>query len=277
MDYNRFMYARGNPMRYNDPSGFYSNDEITEHFGCSDWSCVEAMFEDGGAYAGLWGWLYILQQAEDGDEVTAFNYSAASSGGTVNSELTGVFARNSNGVISVAGRRWRVTTGPGAGESSVTAILSDAAVAHFAGNADAFGSYAIIGHGRTVAVNARHKHNYLSIDPGQAAIAGLKAGVDFGPLIIAAAPMAGPAAPIVAGVGMGYTVVGASVSLVVDVAIPVAEAFKGDTRPAWESIGVEFAGQVPRYLGPVGERVAPFIGPAYDFGRSVCYGTGCSR
>ena len=277
VDYNRYGYARGNPMRFTDPSGFYSNDEIMQHFGCSDWSCVEAMFADDGVYAGLWGWLYILQQAEDGDEVTAFNYSVVRTGGTVNSELTGIFARSSNGVISVAGRRWRVTTGPGAGESPVTAILSDAAIAHFAGNADGFGSYAITGHGRTVATNATQKHNYLSIDPGQATIAGLKAGVDFGPLIIAAAPASGPAAPVVAGVGIGYTVVGAATSLVVDVVIPVAKAFNGDTGPVWGSIGVEFAGQVPRYLGPVGERVAPFIGPAYDFGRSLCYGTGCAR
>ena len=125
--------------------------------------------------------------------------------------------------------------------------------------------------------NAHHKHNYLSIDPGQAAIAGLKAGADFGPLIIAAAPAAGPAAPIVAGVGIGYTVVGASVSLVVDVVIPVSKAVKGDTGPAWESIGVESASVTVSYLGVIGKRASPFIGPVYDTAKAMCYGTGCSR
>ena len=71
VDYNRFLYVRGNPLKYNDPSGHYSNEEIMQHYGCEDWACVEAFFQDDGAYAGMWGWLYILQMAQDGDRLTA--------------------------------------------------------------------------------------------------------------------------------------------------------------------------------------------------------------
>jgi hypothetical protein len=30
-DYNRFMYTRGNPLKYTDPTGHFTNDEITAH------------------------------------------------------------------------------------------------------------------------------------------------------------------------------------------------------------------------------------------------------
>jgi hypothetical protein len=40
-----------------------------QHFGCQDWACVEGFFQEGGAYAGLWGWLEILMRAEDGYSV----------------------------------------------------------------------------------------------------------------------------------------------------------------------------------------------------------------
>jgi len=70
-DYNRYMYARGNPMKYTDPTGHYSDSALMTHFGCKNWACVEANFQKGGAYAGLWGWLAVLRNAEDGDSVAA--------------------------------------------------------------------------------------------------------------------------------------------------------------------------------------------------------------
>jgi RHS repeat-associated protein len=277
-DYNRYGYTRGNPMKFNDPSGHYSNDEIMQHYGCGDWGCVEAQFGDGGSHAGLWGWLYILQQAVDGDSVASFNYSGADGiAGTINSALQGVFQRDGNGQINVRATGWSTSGGGESNQQAMSAVVPEVGFAAFAGNANVFGSYGLVGAAGVFATNAHHKHNYLSVDPGQAAIAGLKAGADFGPLIIAAAPAAGPAAPIVASVGVGYTVIGASVSLVVDVALPVAQAFMGNTRPAWESIGVETVSQSSRYFGRIGEQVAPFVGPVYDLGKAICYGTGCSR
>ena len=96
-DYNRFLYARGNPLKYTDPSGHYSNEEIMQHFGCEDWACVESNFQDDGAYAGMWGWLYILQKAVDGDLITAMQHAGSNGWST----WTGMFQRSENGRIGI--------------------------------------------------------------------------------------------------------------------------------------------------------------------------------
>ena len=67
IDYNRYLYSRGNPLKYNDPTGHYSDEAIMQHLGCSDWACVEANFQEGGRYSGLWGWLDTLTIGEDGN------------------------------------------------------------------------------------------------------------------------------------------------------------------------------------------------------------------
>ncbi len=50
-DYDRYMYARGNPLRFSDPTGNYSDEVLFAHFNCQDWACVERYFQDGGDYA----------------------------------------------------------------------------------------------------------------------------------------------------------------------------------------------------------------------------------
>jgi RHS repeat-associated protein len=35
LDYNRYMFVRGNPMRYSDPSGYFSEDELEGWFGAN--------------------------------------------------------------------------------------------------------------------------------------------------------------------------------------------------------------------------------------------------
>ena len=89
----------GNPLKYSDPSGYYTNDEIMQHYGCEGWACVESHFGSGGSHDGLWGWLYTLQQAQDGYQVHASSFS----GSIGMTQFSGVFHRGANGTIGVQG------------------------------------------------------------------------------------------------------------------------------------------------------------------------------
>jgi RHS repeat-associated protein len=66
---NRYSYVEGNPLRFVDSTGFYSEDEILKAFEVETWDEVLALFKKGGALEGLWGWLEILRQASDNDMV----------------------------------------------------------------------------------------------------------------------------------------------------------------------------------------------------------------
>ncbi|MCB9148605.1 MAG: RHS repeat-associated core domain-containing protein [Caldilineaceae bacterium] len=101
-DWNRYMYVRGRPLNANDPSGHYSNEEIMQHFGCDSWSCVESNFNEGGALEGSWGWLNVLQDAQDGDMVTSTLLASLDGhSGSINSSLSGRIQRNAAGRIGV--------------------------------------------------------------------------------------------------------------------------------------------------------------------------------
>ncbi|MCA9368511.1 RHS repeat-associated core domain-containing protein, partial [Candidatus Kaiserbacteria bacterium] len=105
--YNRYMYALGNPLKFNDPSGYYSDEALFAHFNCTDWACVEAHFLQGGSHEGRWGWLDILRRAENGDlaEVTAFSANDAEY-----ARATGRFA-TINGQIVVEDVTWDIFDG----------------------------------------------------------------------------------------------------------------------------------------------------------------------
>ncbi len=68
---NRYAYALNNPLRYTDPTGRFTEDEIMKHFGVKTWDEVLAFFEKGGTLEGQWGWLEVLRGAEAGDYVSA--------------------------------------------------------------------------------------------------------------------------------------------------------------------------------------------------------------
>ena len=96
LDYHRYAYTRFNPVRYTDPTGHYSIDELKEHFGVSSFDDLMRLFDEGGAYAGLDGWYDILRAAQDGDTISASNPLA---GGY---SLTGTFMRSAQGKIQIA-------------------------------------------------------------------------------------------------------------------------------------------------------------------------------
>jgi RHS repeat-associated protein len=67
---NRYSYVLNNPLRYTDPTGMFSEDEIMGYLGVSTWDDVLAMFGEGGVMAGAWGFLEVLRQAELGDNIS---------------------------------------------------------------------------------------------------------------------------------------------------------------------------------------------------------------
>jgi len=69
---NRYSYCYNNPLRYIDPTGRYSEDEIMKHFGVSSWEEVLALFGEGGF---AWGWLYTLRCAQSGMGLMLFKDS----------------------------------------------------------------------------------------------------------------------------------------------------------------------------------------------------------
>ncbi len=66
---NRYSYVLNNPLRYTDPTGMFSEDEIMQYLGVDTWDDVLAMFGEGGAMAGAWGILGLLREAELGDNL----------------------------------------------------------------------------------------------------------------------------------------------------------------------------------------------------------------
>ena len=93
-DYNRYMYVRGNPLKYTDPSGHYSVDELMQHFGVDSFDALMALFSERGKYAGNSGWYDILRAAQDGDRVTAIYADQSAT-------LQGTFQRSKDGRITI--------------------------------------------------------------------------------------------------------------------------------------------------------------------------------
>lgn len=66
---NRYTYTLNNPLRYTDPTGMFTEEEIMNYLGVKTWEEVLKMFEKSGKFAGAWGWLKVLRDAELGDTI----------------------------------------------------------------------------------------------------------------------------------------------------------------------------------------------------------------
>jgi RHS repeat-associated protein len=261
IDYNRYAFGRGNPLRYSDPTGHYSDDEIMTHFGCgSDWSCVEANFQTGGSHEGLWGWLYILQQAEDG-------YAVSSHGMTLGQghTISGIFQKSADGIIEILMRSGHLPV-MYEGAFAQYAIAWDWGAKYTLRDLDSSPSGYWLNNKPSGGVLkaetlAGTLHSYTTFDSSKVdkvdlAIALLKSGELAGPAV---AKLPHPAAK---GIGTGLTVMGEATSLVVDLAPafvalshwdpwPLIDYWRGDVIDTATGIpGVSSAADVQTALAP---------------------------
>jgi RHS repeat-associated protein len=80
---NRYSYVLNNPLRYIDPTGYLTEEQIMAHFRVETWEEVLAFFGAGGELEGRWGWLEVLREVELGDKVQVLEGWSAWSFGTV--------------------------------------------------------------------------------------------------------------------------------------------------------------------------------------------------
>ncbi len=73
-DLNRYSYVRNNALRFVDPTGYFSDEEIMGFFGVDTWDAVLALFQRGGALEGQWAWLKALHMASEGDALQIYHY-----------------------------------------------------------------------------------------------------------------------------------------------------------------------------------------------------------
>jgi len=173
-----------------------------QHFGCEDWACVESNFQDDGAYAGMWGWLYILQKAVDGDLITAMQHAGSNGWST----WTGMFQRSENGRIGIIPFELKTDTEIFSYSSSDP--VDNRPFALYGATGD-MGFYAL-NSGQIGTTPSEHPVDCTTLDCVAVTIDVVSAG---GAALQVASPMCGPYAPGCYGAGrtISFAATGASV------------------------------------------------------------------
>jgi len=165
---NRYSYVQNNPLKYTDPSGNYSEDQIEVSFGVDQWEEVLKFFEEGGALEGKWGWLEILRRAEDGSELYQGIDRNLMNGAVATWKKIGDFASSGGAIYLWCLKNLPVSEllklSPFAWERPVDQQIVGAGQGEFSGTGEASHIYRLGGEGGFVTAIG-HQHNEIRVGP----------------------------------------------------------------------------------------------------------------
>jgi len=105
---NRYSYVLNNPLRYTDPSGHFSEEEIQKYFGAKDWADFRQKYGDR-LYELMnsdltWGDLIAASNGDLADVLIMFGFNQVSNGSTSSfSASISLIKQNSDGTLSESG------------------------------------------------------------------------------------------------------------------------------------------------------------------------------